>query len=117
MAYQRLLRVATRDELFAVTRDYPALLEEWADAELAERADAALDEGNERLAGTIEERREALAALRAEVGGQAGLARAVQALMEAGGEEDIAHTLDEHLLVSSLVPRMKLQLRLLETLR
>ena len=28
-----------------------------------------------------------------------------------------AHTLDEHLLVSSLVPRMKLQLRLLETLR
>src|SRR6185503_15679448 len=82
-AYQRLLHVATRDELFAVTRDYPALLEEWADAELAERAEAALDEGNERLASTIEERREALAALRVEVGGQAGLTRAIQALMEA----------------------------------
>src|SRR5262249_3391161 len=63
VAYQRLLQVASRDELIAITRDYPALLEEWADAELAERAEAALDEGNERLAGTIEERREVLAAL------------------------------------------------------
>jgi hypothetical protein len=96
VAYQRLLHVASRDELIAITRDYPALLEEWADAELAERADAALDEGNERLAGTIEERREVLAALRAEVGGQAGLARAVQALMEASSEEDMAHALDEY---------------------
>jgi hypothetical protein len=95
-AYQMLLGVCSRDELIAITREHPALLEEWAGAELAARADAALDEGNERLARTIEERREALAELRAEVGGPDVLARAAQALLEARDEDEIALALTEY---------------------
>ena len=69
-AYQALLQVAAPSELTALARDYPALLEDWADADLTARIEAALDEGNERLARVIEARREALADLRVRAGGQ-----------------------------------------------
>jgi hypothetical protein len=69
-AYQALLQVAAPKDLLAVARDYPALLEDWADTDLTARIEAALDEGNERLARVIEARREALADLRVRAGGQ-----------------------------------------------
>jgi len=89
-AYQALLHVDSPHALIAATRDYPALLEEWAGADLAARTEAALEEGNERLARTIEMHREALADLRARVGGEDALLRSVRALLEADGEEAIA---------------------------
>jgi hypothetical protein len=69
-AYQALLQAAAPSELTAVAHDHPALLEDWADADLTARIEAALDEGNERLARAIEVRREALADLRARASGQ-----------------------------------------------
>ncbi|MBK9710519.1 MAG: hypothetical protein IPO81_04155 [Kouleothrix sp.] len=95
-AYQALLHAASPDDLAAAARDYPALLEEWADAELAARADAALDEGNERLARVVEMHRETLAELRARVGGQDMLLQAVRALLEADGEDAIADVIAEN---------------------
>src|SRR5262249_43485915 len=95
-AYQALLHVASPDELRAATRDYPVLLEEWADAALAARTEGALDEGNERLARTIEAHREALADLRAQVGGREALFQAVRALMEADGEDAVADVISSN---------------------
>jgi len=68
-AYQALLQVAAPNELTALARDYPALLEDWVDADLTARIEAALDEGNERLARVIEARREVLADLRVRADG------------------------------------------------
>ena len=91
--YQAFLRVASAGELIETVRDHPALLESWADADLATRAEAALDEGNERMARSIEERREVLAELRAELIGQAPLLQAIQALLQAGDEDALAQAL------------------------
>jgi hypothetical protein len=77
-------------------RDHPTLLESWADAELAARAEAALDEGNERLARGIEERREILAEMRAEFNSQAPLLQAIQALLQADDEDELAEVLNEY---------------------
>lgn len=63
-AYQALLNVAARNELEALTRDFPELLGDWANADLTRRVELALEEGNERLARVIEVRREALSELR-----------------------------------------------------
>jgi hypothetical protein len=92
-AYQALLHAASGDALLAATRDYPALLELWADDELAARIEAALDEGNERLARTIEARREGLDELRAQLSAHAALMHATQALLAAEGEEAVASIL------------------------
>lgn len=92
-AYQALLQAASAEELLAATRDYPSLLETWAGDELAARVDAALDEGNERLARAIEARGEELAALRARLGRPEALAEALQALTSAAGEDAIADAL------------------------
>lgn len=94
-AYQALLHVASPGELAAAARDYPALLEPAADAELLARVEAALGEGNERLAQTIEVRREALADLRASASGEANLLRGVRALTQAAGDEAIAQVLTD----------------------
>ncbi|HJZ49392.1 MAG TPA: CpXC domain-containing protein [Roseiflexaceae bacterium] len=93
VAYQALVHAVSPDELRAATRDYPTLLETWADAELATRIEAALDEGNERLARTIETQREGLADLRAQLGAHEALLRAVQALLAAEGEDAVAGVL------------------------
>jgi CpXC motif protein len=96
MAYQALLLASSPDELIAITRDYPVLLEEWADSALAARAEAVLDEGNERLARTLEGRREALADLRAHLSDQDTLLQAVRELIEADGEDAIAQVLTDY---------------------
>jgi hypothetical protein len=93
-AYQALVHAASADALLAATRDYPALLELWADNDLAVRIEAALDEGNERLARTIEARREGLDELRAQLSARAALLHAIQALLAAEGEDAVAGILD-----------------------
>lgn len=95
-AYQALLHVDSPDALLTATRDYPALLESWADADLAARIEAALEEGNERLAGEIEVRREDLLELRAQLAARDALARAIQALLAADGEDAVADTLSAY---------------------
>lgn len=95
-AYQALLHVASPGELAAAARDYPALLEPAADAELLARVEAALGEGNERLAQTIEVRREALADLRVSASGEANLLSGVRALTQAAGDEAIAQVLTDY---------------------
>lgn len=95
-AYQALLQVGSQDELVAAARDYPALLDAWADEDLAARIDAALEEGNERLARAIETRSEELSELRARLGAPDALAKAVDAVMAAGGEDALADTLAQY---------------------
>jgi hypothetical protein len=85
---------------------HPALLRPAADAELAERVNLALDEGNERLARAIEERREALAELRAATARPAPSAtpavdeptldEAIEALLVAEGEDALAEVIDQY---------------------
>jgi CpXC protein len=96
MAYQMLMAAASAEELRAAVRDHPGLLDAWADADLSERVETALDAGDERLATAIEERREALAALREELSGQAALPQALKALLQADGEDELAAALTEH---------------------
>lgn len=95
-AYQALLVVASPAGLAEAARSYPALLEAWADDALLARAEAALDEGNERLAQAIEDRREALAELREGAGAPAALLQALRALMQAPNDDAVAAALLEH---------------------
>jgi hypothetical protein len=95
-AYQALLHATSGDALLAATRDYPALLELWADDDLAARIEAALDESNERLARTIEARREGLDELRAQLSERTALTYAIQALLAAEGEDAVAAILSAH---------------------
>ena len=96
-AYQALLLVASPAALAEAARSYPVLLEGWADDALLARAEAALDEGNERLAQAIEDRREALAELREQASEPAALLQALRALMQATGDDDaVAAALLEH---------------------
>ena len=95
-AYQALLHAASADALLAATRDYPALLEIWADDDLAARIEAALDESNERLARTIEARREGLDELRTQLSERTALLHASQALLAAEGEDAVAGILSAY---------------------
>jgi hypothetical protein len=95
-AYQALLHAASADALLAATRDYPALLEIWADDDLAARIEAALDESNERLARTIEARREGLDELRIQLSERTVLLHATQALLAAEGEDAVASILSAY---------------------
>jgi hypothetical protein len=95
-AYQALLHAASADALLAATRDYPALLETRGDSDLAARIEAALDERNERLARTIEARREGLADLRTQLSQHTALLHAIQALLAAEGEDAVAGILSTY---------------------
>lgn len=98
-AVQALLRTRTDAELEAVCAEHPALLRPEADGLLARRVDQALDEGNERLAQALEERREALARQRpAATSGTdaASLDEAIEALLLADGEEALVEALDRY---------------------
>lgn len=107
-ALQALLVAQSAAELEAAVADHPALLRPEADALLAERVELALDEGNERLAADLEDRREALAALRARATERAPAGpdqgsdtpatvdEAVEALLIAEGEEAIAEAIDRY---------------------
>lgn len=95
--YQAFLRAESPCALREAVANYPALLEPWADDELAARVDAALEEGNEHLAQAIELRRDALARLRADMTGGAGLHEAIDALLRAGHDADaLAMVVDEY---------------------
>jgi hypothetical protein len=87
-AFAALMRAQSPAELAEAVRDHPALLEPWADDEVGARVDAALDEGNDRLAGAIVERLDALAQLRAELTAGGALAGAIHELVRAGEDED-----------------------------
>lgn len=92
-AYQALLQASSPALLNAVIRDYPLLLEPWADDELAARTEAALDEGNERLAQLIEAHRDALEQCRMQADSDEFLLAAVRALMLAEDDDAIADVL------------------------
>jgi ribosomal 50S subunit-associated protein YjgA (DUF615 family) len=94
LAYQALLHAASADALLAATRDYPELLEIWADDDLAARIEAALDESNERLARTIEARREGLDELRTQLSERTALLHSIQELLAAEGQDAVADILN-----------------------
>lgn len=95
-AYQALMRSASSDDLLDAVRDHPALLDPWADAELAARSGAALDEGNERLAAAVETRREELAGLRQQLAAEEAVLGAIRALLEAEDEDALARAITDH---------------------
>ncbi|MCX7792352.1 MAG: CpXC domain-containing protein [Chloroflexaceae bacterium] len=101
-AVQALLRARTEAELEAACVEHPALLRPETDGLLARRVDQALDEGNERLAHALEERREALARRHpaattgAPVADAASLDEAIEALLVAEGEEALVEALDRY---------------------
>jgi hypothetical protein len=99
-ALQALLQAASSEELAAVAAIHPLLLRPEADALLAERVNLALDEGNERAAQAIEERREALAELRAVLAAppadEPTLDEAIEALLIAEGEDALAEVIDRY---------------------
>ncbi|MCS6880707.1 MAG: CpXC domain-containing protein [Oscillochloridaceae bacterium] len=98
-AVQALLRTRTDAELEAVCAEHPVLLRLEADGLLARRVDQALDEGNERLAQALEERREALARRRPAAASEADAAsldEAIEALLVADGEEALIEVLDRY---------------------
>lgn len=95
-AYQALLHTASDSALMEAIRLFPTLLEPWADDVLVERMEAALDEGNERLATLIEERRDALGALRLMLTDAEPLSHAIEALLQARDTDAIERVLVEH---------------------
>lgn len=96
-AVQALLRAGTEAELEAVCAEHAVLLRPEADGLLARRVDQALDEGNERLAHALEERREALARRRPAASAEAAsLDEAIEALLVADGEEALVEVLERY---------------------
>jgi hypothetical protein len=97
--YQALLRAQHPDELQQLVQQQPTLLEPWVDTVLSQTINSVLEEGNERLAATLEERRELLTDLRAAapVGAASEtLHDAVEALLSADDEEVLAQVLLEY---------------------
>ncbi len=95
-ALQALLRASSPAELIDATRDHPALLEPWADAVVVSEAEATLDEGHERMAQLLLERRDALLELRRELTSEEALLRAVEALLRTNEEDELARVLMEY---------------------
>jgi hypothetical protein len=95
-AVAALLRARSEAELLDAARDFPMLLEPWADAALARRVDAALDLGDERVANAIGVRREALSTLRGSLAGGDTLLGAVQTLLAADDPDSMAAVVDAH---------------------
>ncbi|RRR65751.1 MAG: hypothetical protein EI684_22220 [Candidatus Viridilinea halotolerans] len=95
--FTALLHAQSAAELAAVVTHYPALAQPNAAMLLAERIELALEEGNERLALLLEERREALLHLhRAPPYNDARLTAALEALLLAEGEMELADALDAY---------------------
>lgn len=99
--YEDLLQAQTAEQLAALVRRYPALSGPDAQDELARRVDAALDEGNERLAHLLEARREALTELALPADATAELATAIEALLTAETDDALAQVLDSYPLLFS----------------
>jgi hypothetical protein len=97
--YRALLGAQRPDDLRQLAQQQPTLLEPWVDAALSQMINSVLEEGNERLAATLEERRELLADLRAAAPGDAApdsLHDAVEALLSADDEDVLAQVLLEY---------------------
>lgn len=110
LAFQALLHTTSPETLADAARDYPQLLEHWADDELFARMEAALEEGNERLAQAIDDRREELATLREELGSPAALQAALDALLAAQGDDARAEVLAAYPIVLTERAQVALQL-------
>jgi hypothetical protein len=111
VAYRALLGNADPGALPEIVRDFPALLDPWADTALAARVDAALAEGHELLAATLEDRREALAELRNELTSEAALLDAVRQLLATADEEALAGVLTRYpALLSDAAQRVMMDL-------
>lgn len=102
-ALQLLLAAQSAAELIAAVEAHPALLHPEADRILAERIELALDEGNDRLAHALEERREALNELRqAQLAAEAPhsseptIEEAIEALLIADGEAAMVEAIDRY---------------------
>ncbi|NNJ13249.1 hypothetical protein EKD04_023265 [Chloroflexales bacterium ZM16-3] len=106
-ALQAFMQAQSGAELLDAVRAHPLLLHPEVDGLLAERIDQALDEGHDRLASALEERREALAELRVaravEVVAapddqpnpqEPTLEEAIEALLIADGEEAMVEVID-----------------------
>jgi hypothetical protein len=96
--YQALLQVQSSDALANLAQTYPLLLEPWVDDTLSTIIDQVLEEGNERLAHNLEQRREQLAVLRQELVGQDAIEAlvrqdAIEALLAAEDDETLAGVL------------------------
>ncbi len=98
---QALLKACSARELAAAVADNPLLAEPGADRLIAARIELALDEGDERMALALEERREALLQLLAArltpgTGNETTLDEALEALLIAEDEPAIAAVLDRY---------------------
>lgn len=93
---QALMQAQSGADLLDVTDVHPLLLRPEVDKLLAEQINLALDAGNDRLASALEERREALAELRTTASGEPTLEEAIEALLSANGEDDLADVLDHY---------------------
>ena len=95
--FQALLAAQSNAELTEVAALYPLLLHPTADRLLTAQVELVLDEGYERLAHALEERREALAQLRQGTRVEATtLDEAIEALLHARGKEAFAEVLDRY---------------------
>jgi hypothetical protein len=103
-AYQALLRSQSPDELTAVARAQPVLLEPWIDAALSRTIDEILEAGDESLAYVLEQRRELLAELRPQMTAATAspenhtdsTQEAIEALLTAGDDETRTRALIEY---------------------
>ncbi len=96
LAYQAVLSTDSPEALREVERDYPQLLEPWAEHALAQRLEAALDIGHEHLAAAIEERSVTLADLRSELMSDAQIRVALKALASAKTEETLLEAINAY---------------------
>ena len=95
-AYQSLMNVMSSKTLMEVVRNYPTLLEPWTDDALVTRVETALEEGNERLAGDIEERRELLYELRIKLSTEDTVLQAIQVLLKAENDDTLIQVLTDY---------------------
>lgn len=84
-----LLRATTAQQLAQVVDEHPELLEDWTDEPLAEYAAAARSQNKPRVADGLEERRQAIRAMRAQYQTQQPLLEAVQAYLQAESGDEI----------------------------
>ena len=95
-AYQALIQADSSEGLHDAVRDYPQLLEPWAESALAQRLETALEIGHEHLAAVIEERSVALADLRSELTDEVHMRLALKALAGAKTEEALLQAITSY---------------------
>lgn len=96
IAYQAVLHADTPEGLHTIVRDYPQLLEPWAERAIAERLETAIEFGHEHLAALIEERSAALIDLRNEMTQPDMLRSAIRALGSAKTEQALLEAINTY---------------------